>query len=436
MLAVLGISAVAGASLIAVPTARAVLVGLIAIAVVWLVFLPRRWMADVEPTTRRVIFVFLGLRLVMPLVFQLVSNSTTLLFAGGSDSLRYHLTGTRVATELLATGHSISHRGIPGTGAIDLAVGHFYAVAAPVQIVGDYVWNAVATVGMLLFWWATNHLAGERRARYTAFVLLTPTLLFWNAGIGKEAPVTFATGCIVAGIYMLSVRSNTLRGVGYLTIGVAVAGFVRPHIALLLLLGTVVGVGAPRLKSKTKSRRLVPLAVAAVLLAAVVPATRALIDPSGDRSLVDAAYDTAESSTVIGGRSSFETSPTRSLGDVPFAVVTVLFRPFPWEVRTAPQLLASVEAVVIFATVVGTLRGLAKRRLRFVPSPLVPMSATFTLLFCLAFASIGNFGLLVRERMQVLPLVVLLVFSVRPTASGTVRRHHSARSRSKLRRVA
>lgn len=419
MLAVLGISAVAGASLVAVPTARAVIVGLIAIAVVWLVVLPRGWMADVEPTTRRVILVFLGLRLVMPLVFQLASSAAALLFSGGSDSLGYHRAGAHVATELVATGHSISHRQIPGTGAIDLAVGYFYAWAAPVRIVGDYAWSALATIGMLLFWWATNHLAGERRSRYTAFVLLTPTLLLWNAGLSKEAPMTFATGCIVAGVYMLSVRSNTLRGVGYLTIGVAVAGFVRPHVALLLLLGTVVGVGAPRLKSKTKPRRLLPLAVGVVFLAAIVPATQALINPTGKGSLVDAAYDSAEKTAVVGGRSSFETSPTRSVGDVPFAVVTVLFRPFPWEVRTAPQLLASGEAMVVFAMVVGTLRGLAKRRLRLVRSPLVFMSATFALLFCLAFASLGNFGLLVRERMQVLPFVVVLVFSVRPIASRT-----------------
>lgn len=401
------------------PTVRAPLMALALAVVAWIVLLPRGWFAGADLATRRVIYVFLALRLVMPLISQWVGASADALFTGGWDAFSYHDTGVKAATDLVDTGKSLSHAGVPGTGAIDLAVGHFYAVTSPVRIASFYLWDASAVIGMLLFWWATNHLAGDRQRQYAMFVLLTPTLLFWNAGLGKEAPLTLATGCIVAGVYLLSARSGAMRGLVYLALGAAVAGFVRPHVALLLMFSALIGVGfgAPRSGSKATTRRLVPLVTVGAFLVILFPVTQTFFNPVGELSLVDAAYGQAEGMAAIGGRSGFETSPPRSVFDVPGAVVTVLFRPFLWEVRTVPQFLASAEAMVIGAMLVAPLRGIAKRRVRLARSPLVVMSVTFVVLFCLAFASLGNFGLLVRQRSQVLPFVILLVFSVSAVGS-------------------
>lgn len=424
-----------GTALVMAPVARGAIVALCLVAVAWITLLPRGWFSGADRATRRVIRLFLVLRLVMPLVFQLTGNFAGLLFTGGSDSLRYHQYGSRVAADLLATGASRSHTRVPGTGTVELAVGYLYSLGAPVRVIGNYAFAAMATIGMLLFWWATKHLAGDRRTRYTGFVLMAPTLLFWNAGISKEAVMTFATGCIVAGVYFLSQRSLTGRGLAYLVLGVATAGFVRPHIPLLLMASAVVGaaLGASGADYRAGARRLVPLAVAAACLLFLLPLTRALIDPAGEQSLAEAAYAQAENTAAVGGRSSFDTSPTRSVVDMPNAVVTVLFRPFPWEARTVPQLLASAEAVVIGTVLVVTAWALVKRRGRIVRSPLVVMSGTFTVLFCSAFASLGNFGLLVRERMQVLAFLILLIFSVRPVPAPG--RHVFLRPRRRPRTV-
>lgn len=415
-LAGLGLTSVLGAGVVLAPTVLTLLTALALAVVAWILLLPRGWFAGADLATRRVIYVFLGLRLVMPLISQWVGASADVLFTGGWDAFGYHNAGVKVAADIVATGKSWSHAGVPGTGAIDLMVGYFYVVvAAPVRIASFYLWDASATIGMLLFWWATRHLAGDRQRQYAMFVLLTPTLLFWNAGLGKEAPMTLATGCIVAGVYLLSARSGAMRGLVYLALGSVVAGFVRPHVALLLMFSALIGVGfgASRSGSKAATRRLVPLVAVGAFLVILLPVTQTFFDPVGELSLVDAAYDKAEGMATIGGRSGFETSPPRSVFDVPEAVVTVLFRPFLWEVRTVPQLLASVEAMVIGAMLVAVLRGVAKRRVRFARSPLVVMSVTFAVFFCVAFASFGNFGLLVRQRSQVLPFVILLVFSVR-----------------------
>jgi hypothetical protein len=41
----------------------------------------------------------------------------------------------------------------------------------------------------------------------------------------------------------------------------------------------------------------------------------------------------------------------------------------------------------------------------------VVASAVYTLLFCSAIVSYGNFGLIVRQRMQVWPFLILLAFA-------------------------
>lgn len=413
-------AAVVATLVVLVPVARAFGVGLCVISLAWLALLPRGWFASADFATRRVIRMFLALRLGMPLVFQAMGNFADVFFTGGSDSFRYHQYGSRVAADLLAAGASTSHTGIPGTGAIELAAGYFYAAGAPARLAGDYLFNVFATIGILLFWWATNHLAGARRSRYTMFVLLTPSLLLWNAGISKEAAMIFATGLIVAGVFLLSQGFRPGRGLLYLAFGLAVAGFVRPHIALLLVASAIVGVAlaGARRGGESRGRRLVPVVVAAASLLVLLPLTKAVINPAGDRSLVDAAYAQAENTATVGGRSSFETAPTRSVLDMPRAIVTVLVRPFPWEVRSGAQLLASAEAMTLAGMLAMALWTVARRRTPFLRSPLVVMSATFTLVFCAAFASLGNFGLLVRERMQVLPFVILLAFSLHAVASG------------------
>lgn len=419
---VISSATVLGVGLVMVPAVRAVSLAFCVAAAAWIFLLPKGWFAGADVATRRIILLFLGIRLAMPLVSTHVASDAGTLFTGGSDAFAYHEYGIKVANELLTSGQASSQRGpVPGTAAMDLAVGYLYTVGAPVRIVTYYLWNVFATIGMLLFWWSTNHLTVPRRSQYTTLVLLAPSLLFWNSGLSKEAPMTLATGCVVAGVSLLSGHSRTTRGLAYLLLGVAVAGFVRPHIALLMVASALVGVAISRAghDSGARGRRLLPLVFAAALLVILIPVTRALFDSAGEEaSLVEAAYARAEDTAAVGGRSGFETSPTRSVGDMPGAVVTVLFRPFPWEVRTVPQLLASVEAVLIGTMLAAALLGLVKRRRRFERTPLTVMSVTFTLLFSAAFASLGNFGLLVRERSQVLAFVILLVFSLRTVSLG------------------
>ena len=182
----------------------------------------------------------------------------------------------------------------------------------------------------------------------------------------------------------------------------------------------------------TKVRRVVTLATLGVAIAVIIPVTLLLIDPSGERSLLNAAYDQTgelaenyQPDTSGAGRSAFSTSATRSPRQIPSAVVTVLFRPFLWETSTPFQALAAVEASAIAVLLRIWVWRLATRSARLPRSPLVVMAVTFEVLFSAAFVSAGNFGLLVRQRMQVVPFLVLIIFAIQTVRQPT----HSSNER-------
>ena len=98
-----------------------------------------------------------------------------------------------------------------------------------------------------------------------------------------------------------------------------------------------------------------------------------------------------------------------SLLTLPLSVVAVLFRPFPFEAHNFQTVLAAVEGILLLG-----LCTVGYRRLRWAVShmfsePFLLGCLLYVLLFAAAFGAIGNFGILARERVQVLPFVFFLL---------------------------
>lgn len=380
--------------------------------VAWKLLIPQGWLDDVDRTTKKLVLIFVILRLLVPIVVERV--------IGVGDALGYHLTGSDVARDLADLRHSVSHRSVPGTGAVDLALGYFYVMGTPVQAVATYLWSSLAGIGTLLFWWGTRPLAGDRQRSYAAFIFFTPTLLLWNGSVGKEAPLTLAIACLAASVRLLA-RGVSARGTGYFVAGVVIAALIRPHVALLIMTSVIVALGLGRRSPKRfTASSAVPLAAAVIVLVALVSVTEEVLDPSGRTTLRQAAYDRAEGTATIGGGSGFEATPARSVTDVPAAIVTVLFRPFPWEVKSLLQALTSLEVAFIGAMFVLAAWRLLHLRRAASWTPLLVLSVTFVVVFCVAFSSLGNFGLLARQRSQVLPFVLCVI-----AAAGSESRRRS-----------
>ena len=130
-------------------------------------------------------------------------------------------------------------------------------------------------------------------------------------------------------------------------------------------------------------------------------------------SSVQAELQATSASTTQEG-SAFNTNVSLSPLHLPQDAVTVLLRPFPWEVQSKNQILASLEgmALVAFMFLRRKSIALSLRKLREVP--FLFYAWILTLLYVLLFQAFGNFGLLVRERSIVLPaLYVLLALDAR-----------------------
>ncbi len=403
------------------PFTRAWVLAFCIVAAAWVVLLPRGWFSQSDHPTRQILTAFLVLRVAMMVVFEGFGQGFGGLIGGGSDSMAYTRFGQAISNQLNLQGFSEAHREAPGTGSIDLAVGYFYWLGAPVRTAANFLWASGATIGLLLFWTSTKHLAGQRLHLYTAAVLLLPTLLFWNSGVGKEAPLVLGTGAMVAGIFYVAEQGRVARGIGYFAFGALVSGLVRPHITFLIIVSAAVGISLASRRESTVSlgRRVVTLGIVGIALLAIVPVTLQLVDPSGTRSFFDAANERAEYYADFyqegrsgAGDSAFSTSTVQSPADVPRAVMTVLFRPFPWEVRSLTQAIASLEATVLGLACVWAGWSVFTGRAKFNRTPLTMTALTYVLLFSVAFVSFGNFGLLVRQRMQVVGFLLLVVFSV------------------------
>ena len=89
--------------------------------------------------------------------------------------------------------------------------------------------------------------------------------------------------------------------------------------------------------------------------------------------------------------------------------MTVLLRPFPWEVSSKLQILASLEGIALAGLIVYRRRSVALSLRRLRSSPFLFYCWTLTLLYAVTFQAFANFGLLVRERSLVLPALYVLL---------------------------
>jgi hypothetical protein len=127
-----------------------------------------------------------------------------------------------------------------------------------------------------------------------------------------------------------------------------------------------------------------------------------------DGGSVDQVLDRTVDQSSDGG-SEFATPRVTSPAEYPYAALSVLFRPFPWEAGNAQALATALEGLVLMAIFIFSLPRLLRVPRFAVRAPYVTFALAYTGLFVLAFSAIGNFGLLARQRTQLLPFVLVLI---------------------------
>jgi hypothetical protein len=364
---------------------------------------------------RRTVSIALGAKLLGTFAYYKVIDDVY-----GSGDVTGYITAGRDLVPAIRSGSLPENALEPGTRFTEFLTGLLFSVVGPSEIVGYLVFSMLSFVGMVLFFYAFRLAVPDGdHHRYALMVLLLPTMLFWPSTIGKDAWVIFTLGVGAYG------ATRTLRrqrfGYSLVTAALAAMAMVRPHMAALFAVSFLAGF-LLRLGDSSVKRSAAGWVVGLVLIG--VGVGFALLNFSDEmgrsetgedaaltervRADVDEIFDRTDQLTSDGG-GQFQSRPVRGPVDLLHALVTVPFRPFPWEGHNYQAQIAGFEGVLLLGLVLAALPRLAGLPRRLLRTPYVVLATAYSLGFIVAFSNVGNFGILTRQRAQLLPLLLVLL---------------------------
>lgn len=336
-------------------------------------------------------------------------------YDGVGDANAYAEAGAVYASQLRDGYLTLPPGELIGTRFIEIVTAMVFAVTQPATFTGFLVFGFAGFVGLYHFVRAfqTALPTGDVRL-YAAVIFLMPSLVFWPSSIGKESWMMLTLGIAARGAVVL--LAGRRGGFGLLFVGITGAAMVRPHVALLVLvaLGSarVMTTGGGRgTRSQSSLQRLLTVAVVIVVGGIVLQQAETYFNVQEETNVAIAAtsvLDEAADRTGQGG-SEFQAQQVRSPIHLPGAIVAILFRPFPHEAHNLQTLIASAEGLALLALFVHRRRSLYRIPAAFRDRPYVAMALLYSLMFVVAFSSFGNFGILTRQRVQLLPFVLVLL---------------------------
>lgn len=302
-------------------------------------------------------------------------------------------------------------------------VGVLYSITGPSVYAGFLFFSYICFWGQVLVVRAFKAAVpeGDYR-RFAVLVLFLPSLLFWPASIGKEALMIGCLGVICYGGGLLLAPRPKARGALFFIAGILLVLMVRPHVALMsigalglaMAVGSLAGSGARDAAGKRigsgrgRALRIAALVLLVVLAGSASTRLSATFDETGKASGTQESLDKALRQSSIGNA---EFAPVTITGPsrVPAGVVSVLVRPFPWEARNMNSLIAAAEGLLLVGLVAISWRRVASFPRLALRRPFLVFATTYILLFSIGFSFIGNFGILARQRVQVMPIVLILL---------------------------
>jgi hypothetical protein len=339
------------------------------------------------------------------------------IYGGVADSAQYYNSGVSLVPQFRRFDFHANVGKVIGTGVIKIFTGIIFALTGVSDIGGYFIYSWLGFLGLWLFFRAFRLAVPEGDVRrYFWLVFLLPSMLFWPSEIGKEAWMTLGLGLSAYG----AARILTYRPFGYtLTLAGAVeTALVRPLVTALLLAALFMAFLLRRSQTAAGSGRharrggqIVGIVVLSAALLVGVTQANTFFSKDGVESGgtgVSAILSGTSARTDQGG-SSFAPARLSAPWTIPYAVLSVTFRPFPWEARNVQGLLASGEGAFLLY-----MMWRSRRRLRHLWSwmryrPYIAMCLLYSLLFAFGFSAVGNFGILARERVMQLPFFVVLL---------------------------
>jgi len=347
--------------------------------------------------------VLLGTHMVLGLM---INASRTLTNYIGPDAGGYH----RDAIQLLAhwRGQQVAPMLAGGKEGFYYGLAWLYGLFGPHKAAGLAVIATCAALILPITADTTRRLFGSGRDRPLGLILLVlPAYVVWTSHLLREAPIVL---CIVISVncaVRLSERAtlSTLLVTG-VTSGVLLT--LRANVAFVLLGALVVGIALGRRHLiHGFSTAAVVVGVVAILVLAGGLGLRGyrLASQANLQQVSDLRGDLATTANS-GYQDEADVSTTKGAANyLVSGLPTFFLGPFPWQIGSSREVPGMIEAWTLWLLIPALVRGLrrskalARRQTFILLVPALALALVLTLLT-------GNFGIIVRERLQV--LVVLL----------------------------
>lgn len=412
-------AAVVGFFLVARIGGPDVWVPLVVVLVLVAISVPMIWSVADRPLDgrlRKLLLLALALKL-LSVGPRYVMNEVV--YGGSADAAVYHEAGTVVRDHALDGRWSMEGAKLEilseESQRIGYATGALYLLTGSSQASGYLVFAWLGWVGLLCTFAAFRVGFPDARPWLAAILIFfLPSTLYWPSSIGKDSLMVLGIGLMTLGFARVAMADRVALGACWLALGVAVVSPVRIHLALIVGAGVACSLIA---RNAARQHSWKATLARAALLLALVPALLvglSRIDDAfgstrdGGSTSIATALQNANARTTTGG-SAFETQPVQSPLDLPLAAVNVIFRPFPWEASSAPALVSALEATVLLGLAACSARWLWRMGPAVRQHPIAAYAAGFSVAFVIAFSNIGNAGILARQRVQLLPVLMLLV---------------------------
>jgi hypothetical protein len=360
-------------------------------------------------------------------------------YGGYADALMYHEFGTGLAMRFRAGDFSTGLDSLSGTDFIRFFTGLVYTVTGSSVYAGFLLYSWLAFWGMFYLYRAfVIAIPDGNRRSYARLLFFLPSMLYWPSSIGKEAWMLFTIGLAAFGTARL-LTGRPWRGLALAGTALWLGALVRPHVTGMAVLALVVAYLVAR-----PPRRMGALGPVVKLFALVaLVGVAVLLLGKTSSYLLEKGIDPQDGVTNVLGESARRTgqggstfnapSAISSPAKLPLAIVTVFFRPFPFEAHNAQVAVTALESTLLLCLLLSRRRGVWQALRHPRRRPYVAFVVVYSLLFVFAFSTISNFGILARERTQVLPffLVLLAVPALRrgpePAAPSPERRDDARR---------
>jgi hypothetical protein len=336
-------------------------------------------------------------------------------YHGVGDANGYFGAGSALVPEFRALEFPGPHAPYVGTEFVNWVTGILFAITGPTMMGGFLVFSVFSFFGSWFLYKAfrVSFPDGNHRL-FAVLIFLLPSMWYWPSSLGKDALVVFFLGVATYGFALL-LRSLFARGLFVATLGLAGMVMVRAPTAAAL---AVAGAGAflirPARERSPQLQAIVWLVMVPLLAVMAYLAVGYSQQYLKDESPIEAfEAQQAKEFTPSGVGSNFEGVNPFTPAGLPVALVTVNFRPFPWEAGSLPPALAAVEGLFLLGLVVVRVRAIGRGLAQWRSNGMIIVVVGAWLALSIVLSALTNFGLLARQRTQALPYLLMMI-SVAP----------------------